>query len=228
MVAGVEIFNEDNHVQLTGEHQSLCLVYKREVTLIPESEGPDSGFLRYGLSVNAPDEGLLFVGNTNGSYVGVERGQGGKGKIQFSSDKAVTFNIYIFDKAPIASSEFGFQSYSSSGELIFDSGSKILRVTHSESFPGRYTKFPSVPDGEYAVSLGYFRRYFMDRPNYYIIFISRDTICVDRDSVRVGQRMTFLERIQVSEEFFYPYDEINPAGPAKDIPPILIADVRGY
>ncbi|PNA02881.1 MULTISPECIES: hypothetical protein [unclassified Pseudomonas] len=224
---GLEVFAEGNHIQLTGNNPVLSLVHKRTVALVAGFD-PFNRTLMAGADVTLPAHGVLLLGDTQGQYISVEYGLGHKDVVRFACFNPTVITIYVFAKAPIMPSKWGLQSYSATGELLYDSSHKTLRIAYAGPVTKAGLDFPVVPGNTYAAGLAYYRRYYLVPPFHTTTFVQRDMIRVDHGRVSLGRRLAVIEDSNWSDEMFLEPNASMPDPEPGPMAPLIIASVSGY
>ncbi|MDH0663277.1 hypothetical protein N5D48_12750, partial [Pseudomonas sp. GD03858] len=199
---GLEVFAEGNHIQLTGNNPVLSLVHKQTVNLV-QGFDPYNRSAMFGADIALPRQGLILLGDTNGEYISVEYGLGARDIVRFVCFNPAVITFYVFGKAPISSSNWGVQSYSAQGELLYDSSHKTLRIAYAGVMPREGVSFPVQPGNTYAAGLAYYRRYYIVPPYHTATFVQRDMLRVTQGKVSLGRRLAFIEDSKYSDEIFY-------------------------
>lgn len=169
MPVGLQVFNENNIVQIDSNYRNNALV----------RAGPYSGTSLVTVTVSGQNP-LIFFRSEFRTILTDRRQTGSTFTFYFYPRGPGTY--YIFDVTS-ASGGFGLQIFTSSGELAFDSSRNYLRVVALVQLDANYSnseRFLSVPGKSLAVmGSGWAQDTFSDEtgmPGYYEILRARNYI----------------------------------------------------
>jgi len=134
MVAGLQIFNDYNTIQIDSSFSNFFLKEKRFVSLISTHPGFRGAYETYTAEVtfNGIKNPLLFIGESSAGVSVIGSVQTGS-SITYTLNCAVSLSFYVFlyDQTPPVNTGFGLQIFDEKGGLMFDAGGRLLNILGS-------------------------------------------------------------------------------------------------
>lgn len=134
MSAGLIVYSDDFAQQIDSENKNIVRAAKFRLT---SWQNPlMSGYPYVATLTYSGAPGMLFLGDTSGAAVGIDRltTSGGTTTVRFVSTAAVGLDVYLYREQPPRSSTFGLQVFTPTGELAFDSSEDHLAVLAVAAF----------------------------------------------------------------------------------------------
>lgn len=181
MLAGLQVFNSENVVQIDDNYKNFEFKEKYSVNL--DGYFASANFATH----NFPNEIVAIGGSTYPLRI---ESKGGGNYYLSSESPAQTVMVYVFaEPLQSAPNDYGLRLYNSSGEITFDSDRKYMKVIWGGKVPNGEPSKPNplvvdgLPDRAYACVLSWGRAWWPT--NALSALMAVDAVRVKRTSVTV-------------------------------------------
>ncbi len=174
MPTGLQVKNDDGDICIDEEYRNFTRKASGTATTGTTSIGGTAGIYKAEISISSCNRPMIAVRSTvYVSVIGTEISGSTYKWIVASNTQSHTFDYWVFDAAEtISGDNFGFEVFNSSGEVVFHSGAKAMRiVTAYDAGTGGTTGNALTSGRTYAVIQGATgfrsRNFYRALPNNY-------------------------------------------------------------
>ena len=164
MAFGATVYNDGGNIVIDPDFRNLVLRSKTSLTFVTtyQSSGRVSGYVdRKTVSLtNAVNPLIAFKSDQGVGLMGLSI-SGSTYTWTISANQDHTCTVYIFDYAPTPTSTLGMQVFDSSGNQVFNSDAKYMKVvdffttTYANVAGGWPAVIKTYSAGDYAVAVGF-------------------------------------------------------------------------
>ncbi len=133
MTAGLQVFNNDNILQIDGEYKNRCFIMKQNV--VCNAATSNGSFNNYASAPRDYSGVVNPVVALRSSSPCLVHWISSTQYVIISNVNGAVCDVYFFGDTPTPSANYGLQVRNAKGELVFDSLQKYMRVIGYEVLP---------------------------------------------------------------------------------------------